>query len=247
MEKFIALSPSSKKALHVAKMSASLPVNILISGDIGVGKKLLAREVLPNSISYNALELEQLIQQKSIDLQSYKSIIIFNIENTLNLKQLFEKLKNIKIIATSNTQYTDIENNFPIKIKLEPLKQRKEDLDELIKIYIEEANHIYLSNKTIKDIKIDTSKNGVSLKASIFKSILLNSITKDEMIEIMYSYFLNELKNEDKSYKELLEIFEIPLLRASKEIYKYQVQMAKHLNINRITLRKKLSTYFDIK
>ena len=243
MEKFIALSPSSKKALHVAKISAPLPINILIYGEVGVGKKLLTKEITQNTTNYEAIELEQLIQQKNIDLQSYKSIIIFNIENILNSKQFFEKLKNIKIIATANLNYKDLQNNFPVKIKLEALSQREEDLNELIKIYTDEANKIYLSNKTIQDIKIDISQNGLSLKKSIFKSILLNSITKDEMIEIMYNYFMKELEN--KSYKDLLEIFEIPLLKASKKIFKSQVQMAKHLDINRITLRKKLNTYFE--
>jgi len=243
MENFIALSPSSKKALHVAKISAPLPINILIYGEVGVGKKLLTKEITQNTTNYEAIELEQLIQQKNIDLQSYKSIIIFNIENILNSKQFFEKLKNIKIIATANLNYKDLQNNFPVKIKLEALSQREEDLNELIKIYTDEANKIYLSNKTIQDIKIDISQNGLSLKKSIFKSILLNSITKDEMIEIMYNYFMKELEN--KSYKDLLEIFEIPLLKASKKIFKSQVQMAKHLDINRITLRKKLNTYFE--
>ena len=42
MEKFIALSPSTKKILKVARMSASLPVNVLITGQIGVGRLLLA-------------------------------------------------------------------------------------------------------------------------------------------------------------------------------------------------------------
>jgi len=45
MNKFLALSPSSKKVLHIAQISASLPVNILILGNKGVGKKLLAQKV----------------------------------------------------------------------------------------------------------------------------------------------------------------------------------------------------------
>ena len=247
MENFIALSPSSKKALHVAKISAPLPVNILIYGEVGVGKKLLTKEISQNTIQYEAIELEQLIQQKNVDLESYKSVIIFNIENILNNKQFFEKLKNIKIIATSNLDYKDLQNNFPVKIRLDSLSQREEDLNELSKIYTEEANKIYLSDKTVKDIKIDISQNGLSLKKSIFKSILLNSISKDEMMDIMYNYFIKELHIENKSYKDLLEVFERPLLKASKNIYKSQVQMAKHLNINRITLRKKLSSYFEDK
>jgi len=247
MEKFIALSTSSKKALHVAKISAPLPVNILIYGELGVGKKLLTKEISQNTEYYDAIELEKLILQKSIDLQSYKSVIVFNIEKLLNSKQFFEKLKNIKIIATANLTYKDIQNNFSVKIKLDALRDRKEDLEELSQMYIDEANKIYLSHKTIGDIEIDISTNGISLKESIFKSILLNSISKDEMMDTLYNYFTKELSQEDKSYKDLLEVFEIPLLKASKHIYKSQVQMAKHLDINRITLRKKLTIYFEDK
>lgn len=101
-----------------------------------------------------------------------------------------------------------------------------------------------MSNKTVNDVKIDISKNGISLKESIYKSVLLNSISKDEMIEILYNFFMQELENDKKTYKELLEIFEIPLLKCSKKLYKSQVQMANNLEINRITLRKKLNTYF---
>lgn len=245
MKNFIALSASSKKALQVAQMSASLPINILILGDKGVGKKLLAKEILQNSNSYDAIEIEQLIQHKNIDIDSLKSLIIYNVDKLLNKNQFFDRLHDIKIIATSNLEYNDSENIFPVKIKLESLSKREEDLDELISIYTNEANKIYLSNKTIKDVKVDISTNGISLKQSIFKSVLLNSITKDEMMDIMYNYFIDELKEENKSYKELLEIFEIPLLKASKKISKSQVQMAKQLDINRITLRKKLTTYFE--
>jgi len=246
MEKFITLSSSSKKALHIVKMSSSLPVNILIFGDIGVGKKLLANEALENYTAYQAIEFEKMIQNKQIDFQSYKHIVLYDIQELLNKKQFFDKMKDIKIVATSNSDYNDIDNNFSVKIKLEPLSQREEDLNELINIYTKEANKIYFSEKTTNDVKIDISKNGLSLKESIFKSVLLNSITKDELINIMYDYFLNELEKENKTYKDLLEIFEIPLLKASKKINTSQVQMAKQLDINRITLRKKLTQYFEV-
>lgn len=244
MENFIALSQSSKKALHIAKISAPLPVNILIMGDIGVGKKLLVKEIAQNSTYYKASELEHLLQDKKINLDEHNSIVVNEIDALLNKKQFFEKLSNKKIIATASTTYIDESNIFPVKIKLEPLSQRKEDLDELIKIYTNEANSIYMSNKTVNDVKIDISKNGISLKESIYKSVLLNSISKDEMIEILYNFFMQELENDKKTYKELLEIFEIPLLKCSKKLYKSQVQMANNLEINRITLRKKLNTYF---
>lgn len=244
MKNFIALSSSSKKALHVAKISASLPVNILIQGEIGVGKKLLAKEILPQSESFCAVELEKQIQQKLINIQSYKSLLVYEIDKLINKKQFFEKVKNIRIIATTKNSYEDSNNNFPIKISLENLDKRKEDLEELTKIYIDEAQQIYSSDKKIDDIKIDISKNGLSLKESIFKSVLLNSLSKDEIMDTMYNYFIQEFSNEKKTYKELLEIFERPLLKASKKVFKSQVKMAENLDLNRITLRKKLTTYF---
>lgn len=243
MEKFIALSQSSKKALHVARVSAKLPVNILIFGEIGVGKKTLTQEILHNCESFEAAEIEQLILNKQLDIQSFKSLILYNIDKLINKKQFFQKLKTIRVIATASQNYKDNLNIFPIKIKLESLSERKEDLEELTSIYMKEAYKVYSSNKTLDNVKIDISKNGVSLKESIFKSILLNSISKNEIMDILYTYFIDDLKNRDNSYKDLLEIFEIPLLQASKQIYKSQVQMANHLDINRITLRKKLSSY----
>lgn len=244
MEKFIALSGSSKKALHVAKMSASLPVNILILGEVGVGKKALTQEILQNCESFEATEIEKSVLNKQLDIQSLKSLIVYNIDTLINKKQFFEKLGTIRVVATASQNYKDDLNTFPIKIQLEPLSERKEDLDELISIYTKEAYKVYSSNKTLDNIKIDISKNGVSLKESIFKSILLNSISKNEIMDILYTYFVNDLKSKSNSYKDLLEIFEIPLLKASKQTYKSQVQMANHLDINRMTLRKKLSSYF---
>jgi DNA-binding NtrC family response regulator len=225
-------------------MSANLPVNILISGDEGVGKKLLCKEIIPECESFEATELEKSIQNKQIDIDSYNSLIIYNIENLLNKKQFFEKLKGIKIISTASTNYNDEFNTFSVKIKLEPLSKREEDLKELVKIYTIEANKIYMSNKSVKDVKIDISKNGISLQESIYKSVLLNSISKDEVMDILHNFFVSDLKTKKRSYKELLEIFEVPLLKASKEIYKSQVKMAENLDINRVTLRKKLSNYF---
>ena len=186
MEKFIALSPSTKKIIKVAKMASSLPVNVLITGQAGVGRKLLSAYILPNTQSFKANELEKLINSNLIDLEQYKSIIIFDIQKVINKKEFIQKLK---------------------------------------------------------DIKIDLSGNGITLKQSIYKSILLKSISKQEIIDTLYSYFTKELKD-GRDYKKLLEIFEIPLLKASRDIFKSQLQMATKLKINRITLRKKLNKYF---
>ncbi len=243
MSKFIALSPSSKKILHIANMSANLPVNILITGEFGVGRKLLANEVFPNLQSFDGRKLEKLILENKINLEEYSAIIVFDINKVLNKIEFLEKLKNIKIVATGFLESQDYINKFAVKIDIPPLEQRKEDLDELIQIYTNEAKKIYPSTTIPKNIHIDISGNAITLKQSIYKSILLKSITKQELMDTLNNFFVQEFKDK-RDYKQLLEIFEIPLLQAARKIYKSQVQMANKLNINRITLRKKLHKYF---
>jgi len=243
MKKFIALSPSSKKVLNIAQMSTTLPVNIIILGETGVGRKLLANTISPDTQSFDAKELEKLIIEKKIDLKQFNTIIIYNINKVLNKDEFLENLQNIKIIATGFKEDNEYINNFAVKIEIPSLDQRKEDLEELIKIYVKEANEIYKTSKTIHDIQIDLSGNGITLKQSIYKSILLQSINRHDMINILYNFFIQELKNE-RSYKTLLEIFEVPLLNAAKSVYKSQLKISQKLKINRITLRKKLTKYF---
>jgi DNA-binding NtrC family response regulator len=228
MDKFIALSDSSKELLKIAHMSLSLPVNVLILGESGVGRKLLACEVLPNAQSFDARKLETLISHNKIDLKQFNSLIVYDINKVLNKTEFLDNLKELRIVATSYPTEEDYVSQFAVKLDIPPLSQREEDLNELKKLYIQEAKKVYSS----------------SLKHSIYKSILLKSMTKEEMMDTLYDFFVIEL-NGNKSYKQFLEIFEIPLLKAAKKVYKSQLQMAKKLHINRITLRKKLSRYFD--
>ncbi len=243
MNKFISLSPSSKKILKIAQLSSNLPVNIIILGQIGVGRKLLAHEILNDAHSFDARELEKLILDKKIDLEQYSSLIIYDINRVLNKDEFLVSLKGIKLVVTGFLEDEEYIGQFAVKLEIPPLEQREEDLNELIKVYVNEAKKIYRSTIVPKDIKIDISGNGITLKQSIYQSILLKSITKQELMNTLYDFFVKELKNE-RSYKELLELFEVPLLKAARKVYKSQLQMANILNINRITLRKKLHKYF---
>ena len=243
MKNFIALSPSTKKILKVAKMSATLPVNVLITGEAGVGRKLLSSTISPDAQSFKAKELEKLINSNNIDLEQFNTIIVYDIHKVTNKQEFINKLKDIKVVATSFDIVDELNEYFAVKIEIPPLDTRVEDLDELTNIYIKEATKIYSLSILKKDIKRDLSGNGITLKQSIYKSILLKSISKIEMMDTLYNFFLRELKD-GKNYKALLEVFEIPLLKASRKIFKSQLQMANNLKINRITLRKKLHKYF---
>jgi DNA-binding protein Fis len=58
--------------------------------------------------------------------------------------------------------------------------------------------------------------------------------------------YLSEHLEGENSYKDLLYLFEVPLIKASTKKYKSQVQVAKHLGLNRITLRKKLDIHKEL-
>ncbi len=246
MNKFITKSDSSKQILKSAKLSANLPVNTLIYGETGVGKKLLASEILPNTTSIIAKHLEKLINENQINLKEYRSLIIYDLHTVLNIEEFLENLKNIKLVVTSFDKHEKYSSIFAIKIEIPSLDKRVEDLEELTNIYIKEASEIYKTNNNIdiyKGIKFDLSGNGITLKQSIYKYILLQSITKQEMMDTFETYLYNQVV-EDKTYKQLLEVFEIPLLKATKKAFKSQLKMSKQLDINRMTLRKRLHLYF---
>ena len=242
MNKFIAKSESSKKLLNIAQISSSLPVNILIIGPKGVGKKILAQNILPDASIFDARTLEETLINKTANIEEYVEIIITNIEQVINKKEFIDRLSSIKVVATSTYLPQEIEATFAVKLDIPPLTERKEDLDELIKVYLKEAKEIYEIDIEAKDIEIDLSTNGVSLKKSIFKNSILKSLKDEDMSYSLEQFILNKLKKE-YNYKDLLEYFEIPLLKAAKKEYKSQLQMANKLQINRITLRKKIDQY----
>ena len=244
MDKFITQSPISKQIKKSAILSMNLPVNTLIIGEQGVGKKLLAQEILPNSTAFYAKELEQLIISKHIDLKEYSSIIIYHLEDVINIDEFLQHLTNIKIVATTNQKLTKYNTIFAVKIEIPPLSQRNEDLQKLIEIYTQEALNIYnLSKGDIDNTKLDLNGNGITLKQSIFKHIVLQSMSQKDILSILESYLYKQLQK-NKTYKELLSIFEIPLLKASIKAFKSQLKISKQLAINRVTLRKKLHNYF---
>lgn len=243
MTKFIASSLTSQQILKSAKLSADLPINTLIYGQSGVGKKLLAQEILPNAFTINGKDLEKLIISKQIDLNNYSSMIILNPNSIVNVEEFFDNLKNIKLVGISLDKNEKFSQYFAIKIEIPPLEERVEDLNELIEIYKQEAMSIYNTNISLKNIKLDLSGNGITLKQSIYKSILLQSISTNDMLQTMEFYLTKKL-NDGKTYKDLLEVFEVPLLKSAKKVFKSQLQMADNLQINRITLRKKIHQYF---
>jgi DNA-binding NtrC family response regulator len=245
MEKFITASPSSKSAHQMLIQSAPLPVNILIFGDEGVGKKTLVNSVFPTSSSFEATILEEELRNKSVDISNEKTILIYNIDKANNVTQFIQNLldMDIKIIATARENRDIFEDVFIIKVNLSPLCEREEDTQLLKEYFMDQAKKLFLlDDVSVECVNPNLEKNAISLKESIYRMILLNSLKKDQMMGILENFLYDYMQNHD-DYKDLLELFEVPLLKASKRRYKSQLKMAQKLNINRNTLRKKLNQY----
>ena len=249
MQEYIAKDSISKEILNSAKLLQAVEVNALILGGSGVGKKSLAKYILPNSEIYQAKFLQKDIIDDMVALQS-RAIIVDKIHEITNIDVFLEWLEenNIRLIAISNTENLNqkLKDIFSINLEIPELVKREEDTKALVSKFSQEASSI-LDMPLINNSKliINISNNTHSLRKSIYFSYLFETIGVHEILMFLEKYISENLYGEN-SYKELSYIFEVPLLKASTKKYKSQVQVAKHLGLNRITLRKKLEIYKEL-
>ena len=249
MQEYIAKDGISKEILNSAKLLQAVEVNALILGESGVGKKSLAKYILPNSDVYDAKDLQKDIIDDIVILQN-RAIIIDKINEITNIDVFLKWIEDnsIRIIAISNTENLNqkLKDIFSINLEIPPLCKREEDTKALVTKFSQEASTI-LDMTLISQSKliVNISNNTHSLRKSIYFSYLFETIGEHEILMFLEKYISENLHGEN-SYKELSYIFEVPLLKASTAKYKSQVQVAKHLGLNRITLRKKLEIYKDL-
>jgi DNA-binding NtrC family response regulator len=249
MQEYIAKDSISKEILNSAKLLQAVEVNALILGGSGVGKKSLAKYILPNSEVYQAKDLQKDIIDDMVALQS-RAIIVDKIHEITNIDVFLRWLEenNIRLIAISNTENLNqkLKDIFSINLEIPDLIKREEDTKALVSKFSFEASSI-LDMPLINHSKliINVSNNTHSLRKSIYFSYLFETIGEHEILMFLEKYISENLHGEN-SYKELSYIFEVPLLKASTKKYKSQVQVAKHLGLNRITLRKKLEIYKEL-
>lgn len=249
MEDFIAESQNSKEILNSAKLLQSVNIHALIFGEIGVGKKTLAKYIVPNAPLFDARELQNDIVQNLTNIKK-DSIIIDKIENITNVDLLINWIEEneVRVIATTKASNLNpkLLELFSITLNIPALSQREDDLKLLTQKFSNEASKVLRVDKIIPSkLMLNTTKNAHSLRKSIYFSYLFETIGEDEILMFLENYMLANLKG-DNSYKDFLYLFEVPLLKAAKKKYKSQVQMAKHLGLNRITLRKKLEIHEEL-
>lgn len=249
MQDYIAQDEISKEILNSAKLLQAVNVNALIIGSLGVGKKSLARYILPDSKIYDAKTLQQDIKDDAITLQN-DAIIIDKVDEITNINLFLEWINenSIRVIAISTTDILNqkIKDIFSINLEIPDLYKRENDTKQLIQKFSQEASKT-LDMQTVANAKLITniSNNAHSLRKSIYFSYLFETIGEEEILMFLERYLSEHLEGEN-SYKDLLYLFEVPLIKASTKKYKSQVQVAKHLGLNRITLRKKLDIHKEL-
>lgn len=226
-----------KKIIKNMKLTKKLIASSILNGESHTGKLVLIKSI------YDDIRL---IDGSYIDkyqdiINKEKRIIIYNFEKIQNMDYL--DFNNMQIIAISNYKKIpkSVQNNFAFIYEMPSLKTRISEIEK----FIEEISHkaqtslnVKIENEINID-KLDISQNFQSIEASIYKEIIKKTLSKEEIEEILYIYLYSHI-NDENGYKELLKIFERPLIKAGLDKYKSSLKLSKILKINRNTLSKKV-------
>ena len=243
---FVAVCDASKEAYKTATLLKTLSVHALITGECGVGKKSLAKYILPNAPIIDSLNNDELL----IALENSSELIISNLENSPNIKLLIEAIenKNTRIIATakSSCNNSDIDDLFSVKFDIPPLSQREDDVESLVELFSKEAASLFGVNTgfNIKNFIPDLTQNSNSLRRQVMINYLLQDIKDIELIDIIENYLSDKLGS-NSDYRNFLYLYEVPLIKAGLNKYKSQLQLSDKLGLNRNTLRKKIADNKD--
>ena len=240
--KFITASDASKEAFKTATLLKTLHINAIIIGEIGVGKKSLAKYILPNASVLDASNFNELLTT----LESSEELIITNLDKSPNIKTTLDYISknSVRIVATSK-QFLEneyIDDIFSIKLPIPPLSQREEDVKALIDKFIEDAIGMFGQGDdfNVHNFRADLTQNAKSLKRQVIIKYLLQDIKSSELMDIFENFLYDKIGSHN-DYKEFLYLYEVPLIRAGLKKYKSQLQLSDKLGLNRNTLRKKIA------
>ncbi len=242
--KFITACEASLQAKKTATLLKTLNVNTLITGEIGVGKKSLASFILPDAFFIDASNFDELL----LALENSENIIITNLDNSPNLERLMQAIKenNVRVVATAKESFSHkmTDDLFSVKFNVPPLRERMEDVEELLKQFISDAMILFGSNNDfdVSNFKPDLSQNALSLKRQVMMNYLLQDVKDTELMDIIEQYLYDKLGS-NSDYRTLLYLYEVPLIKAGLHKFKSQVQLADKLGLNRNTLRKKIAEH----
>jgi DNA-binding NtrC family response regulator len=243
---FITKSNASKEILKSANLLKKISADVLIEGEAGVGKKTLASYIANHS---NVLSAKDFNSGNYGFESSNDGILILEHIDEIKNYDLLDRLiseNSLRIIATAIKPISEkvFERFFSTKIYIPPLQDRAADILPLASHFSAEIREILGEEDEIElvDGTFDISRNCHSLKRSIFYSYLIQTVQEDMLLDLLEIYISDKIGGKN-DYRDLLHLYEIPLLRCSFKKFKSQLQVAEKLGLNRNTLRKKMQEY----
>ena len=238
MDTFSTKSKDIEDIVNSLYLTKTLFVSSLIVGEDNIGKKSLAKHILPDAKIISAKEKDKLVQALTINSE----IIIIDFEYITNINHI--DLANKRVIATSKyiSNQQDIQNSFSFIYNMPSLIDRPQDVELLKDKFLNEAClslDIDCKNVDITSIENDLSNNSKSLKRSVNSYLFKKNTNSKDIEELIYNYIYETLEG-TQGYKENISLFERPLIQAGLKKYKSKLKLAEVLGLTRNTLRKKI-------
>ena len=240
MEKIISESEAVGQIVKGLQLTHSLYVSSILIGPPATGKKTLVRALFPGTPEVDGGNLDAL---KSA-LSRENELIITSFDAIADPSQLDFQNKRILAIADREINPRIADEEFAFIYRMPPLKERPEDIKAYTRHFLGEARRIFhcAGEVTLEAEHLDIGDNLLSLRASVYREVLLQSMNAPEIESALYHFFVRTLEG-NNAYREHLGILERPMLKAGLERYRSQLKLSEILGINRNTLRKKLHEY----
>ncbi len=244
---YIAKSRASIEALKSANLLKSVTINALILGERGVGKETLARHILAAPV-VDAVYFNELLAL----IETNASVIVKNFHKITNFKKLKIALETHKtrMIATMSGPLSEslMDEFFSLKITIPPLREREEDVSPLIEKFVYEAQGMFGERSEVPcecgAIVPDLSRNCYSLRRSVYNAYLMSAFGEKEILSMMEQFLSHRIGGRN-DYRDLLYLFDVPLIKSGHEKFGSQLAMSEKFGLNRNTLRKKINDYKD--